>query len=99
MAVLDGASDRPDGQQKTPLEAAATPNLDALVRRGTLGSMYTVGKGIAPESDAGVFSLLGYDPLQTHLSRGVVESSGARADFNEGHLALRAGFATVRGEK
>ena len=61
--------------------------------------MYTVGKGIAPESDAGVFSLLGYDPLQTHLSRGVVESIGARVDFNEGDLALRAGFATVEGDK
>jgi 2,3-bisphosphoglycerate-independent phosphoglycerate mutase len=99
MAVLDGASDRPDDQQKTPLEAAATPNLDALVRRGALGSMYTVGKGIAPESDAGVFSLLGYDPLQIHLSRGVVESIGAGVDFREGDLALRAGFATVEGDK
>jgi 2,3-bisphosphoglycerate-independent phosphoglycerate mutase len=99
MAVLDGASDRPDGQQKTPLEAAATPNLDALARRGTLGSMYTVGKGIAPESDAGVFSLLGYDPLQIHLSRGVVESIGASVDFHEGDLALRAGFATAEGDK
>jgi len=99
MAVLDGASDRPDGQQKTPLEATATPNLDALVRRGALGSMYTVGKGIAPESDAGVFSLLGYDPLQIHLSRGVVESIGARVDCHEGDLALRAGFATVERDK
>jgi len=99
MAVLDGASDRPDGQQKTPLEAAATPNLDTLVGRGALGSMYTVGKGIAPESDAGVFSLLGYDPLQIHLSRGVVESIGAGVDFHEGDLALRAGFATVEGDK
>jgi 2,3-bisphosphoglycerate-independent phosphoglycerate mutase len=99
MAVLDGASDRPDRQQKTPLEAAATTNLDALVRRGALGSMYTVGKGIAPESDAGVFSLLGYDPLQIHLSRGVVESIGAGVEFHEGDLALRAGFATVEGDK
>src|SRR5438093_167809 len=78
MVVLDGASDRPDGEWKTPLEAATTPNLDALVQRGALGSMYTVGKGIAPESDAGVFSLLGYDPLQIHISRGVVESIGAK---------------------
>jgi 2,3-bisphosphoglycerate-independent phosphoglycerate mutase len=98
MVVLDGASDRPsDG--KTPLESATTPNLDALVRKGVLGSMYTVGKGIAPESDAGVFSLLGYDPLQTHLSRGVVESIGAGVDFHDGDLALRAGFATVDGDK
>jgi 2,3-bisphosphoglycerate-independent phosphoglycerate mutase len=98
MVVLDGASDRP-GDDKTPLGAAATPNLDALVRRGALGSMYTVGKGIAPESDAGVFSLLGYDPLQVHLSRGVVESIGAGVDFHYGDLALRAGFATVEGDK
>jgi len=98
MAVLDGASDRP-GDGKTPLEAAATPNLDTLTRRGSLGSMYTVGKGIAPESDAGVFSLLGYDPLQIHLSRGVVEAIGAGVDFHDGDLALRAGFATVDGDK
>jgi 2,3-bisphosphoglycerate-independent phosphoglycerate mutase len=99
MAVVDGASDRPDGKQKTPLEAAATPNLDTLARRGALGSMYTVGKGIAPESDAGVFSLLGYDPLQIHLSRGVVESIGAGVEFHDGDLALRAGFATVDEDK
>jgi 2,3-bisphosphoglycerate-independent phosphoglycerate mutase len=99
MAVLDGASDRPNGKQKTPLEAAATPNLDVLVQRGALSSMYTVGKGIAPESDAGVFSLLGYDPLQIHLSRGVVESIGAGVEFHDGDLALRAGFATVDEDK
>jgi len=98
VAVLDGASDRP-GDGKTPLEAATTPNLDAITRRGALGSMHTVGKGIAPESDAGVFSLLGYDPLQIHLSRGVVEAIGAGADFHDGDLALRAGFATVHGDK
>jgi 2,3-bisphosphoglycerate-independent phosphoglycerate mutase len=98
MAVLDGASDRPTNG-KTPLEAASTLNLDTLTRRGTLGSMYTVGKGIAPESDAGVFSLLGYDPLQIHLSRGVVEAIGAGVEFHDGDLALRAGFATVDGDR
>src|SRR6266508_5481694 len=98
MVVLDGASDRL-GTEPTPLESARTPNLDALVRRGVLGTMYTVGKGIAPESDAGVFSLLGYDPLRIHLSRGVVEAIGAGVVFHDGDLALRAGFATVDGDK
>ena len=98
MVVLDGASDRP-GARMTPLEAANTPHLDALVRRGSLGAVYTVGRGIAPESDAGVFSLLGYDPLQTRLSRGVVEAIGAGVRFPDGDLALRAGFATVEGEQ
>jgi len=98
MVVLDGASGR-IGTTKSPLEAASTPNLDALAGRGGMGWMYTVGEGIAPESDAGVFSLLGYDPLETHLSRGVVEALGAGVEFHDGDLALRAGFATVKGDK
>lgn len=98
MVVLDGASDSP-GLEKTPLEEAQTPNMDGLVQKGTLGLMYTVGQGIAPESDAGVFSLLGYDPIETHLSRGVVEALGAGVPFHDGDLALRAGFATVTGDK
>ncbi len=98
MVVLDGASDKP-GSQPTPLETAKTPHLDSLVKTGKLGMLYTVGKGIAPESDAGVFSLLGYDPLSIHLSRGVVETIGADLEFHDGDLALRAGFATVEGDK
>ena len=98
MVVLDGASGRV-GITKSPLESASTPNLDALTGRGTMGRMYTVGEGIAPESDAGVFSLLGYDPLETHLSRGVVEALGAGVEFHDGDLALRAGFATVKADK
>src|SRR5436309_9115017 len=98
MVVLDGASGRV-GATKSPLEEASAPNLDALAGRGSMGRMYTVGEGIAPESDAGVFSLLGYDPLETHLSRGVVEALGAGVEFHEGDLALRAGFATVKTDK
>ena len=98
MVVLDGASGR-IGPSKTALQAASTPNLDSLAQRGAIGQMYTVGKGIAPESDAGVFSLLGYDPLKTHLSRGVVETLGGGVEFHEGDLALRAGFATIKGDK
>jgi len=98
MVVLDGASDRP-GPEKTPLEIAQTPNLDSLVKRGSLGQLHTVGQGIAPESDAGVFSLLGYDPLTTPISRGVVEALGANLPFHDGDLAFRAGFATVEGDR
>ncbi|TMI38162.1 hypothetical protein E6H23_10665, partial [Candidatus Bathyarchaeota archaeon] len=97
MVVVDGAGDREDSSP-TPLEAARTPNLDKLASMGTLGLLYTVGKGIAPESDAGVFSLLGYDPLSTHLARGVVEVLGSGVAFENGDLALRAGFATVEGD-
>ena len=61
---LDGLGDDliPALDDRTPLEAAPTPHLDALARRGRTGTVVTVGQGIAPESDIGVFGILGYDP-------------------------------------
>ncbi len=95
--ILDGVGDKPVPEygNKTPLEVAKTPNLDAYAKRGAMGTLYTVGSGIAPESDAGVFSLLSYDPTKLHLSRGVVEAIGSGLDFKDGDLALRCNFATV----
>ncbi len=96
--ILDGVGDLPFPQREnqTPLEAAATPNLDKLTANGTMGIVYTVKRGFAPESDAGVFSLLSYDPSRLDLSRGVVEALGAGIDFRDGDLALRCNFATVQ---
>jgi 2,3-bisphosphoglycerate-independent phosphoglycerate mutase len=98
FVVLDGVGDRPtpEFENKTPLEAALTPNLDLLATKGKTGMVYTVKRGIAPESDAGVFSLLSYDPSRLNLSRGVVEAMGAGIDFKNGDLALRCNFATVQ---
>ena len=95
--ILDGVSDRktPEYSASTPLEAALTPNLDRLTSLGRMGNLYTVSRGIAPESDAGVFSLLSYDPSRLDLSRGVVEALGSGMQFREGDLALRCNFATV----
>ena len=94
---MDGVGDlpTPEFENKTPLEAASTPNLDKLAVKGQLGIAYSVKRGIAPESDAGVFSLLSYDPSRLDLSRGVVEAMGSGIDFKTGDLALRCNFATV----
>ncbi len=94
---LDGLGDDPipelDG--RTPLEAAETPNLDALAARGATGTVVTVGPGIAPESDIGVFGILGYDPHEEHPGRGVLEALGIGMDFRDGDLAYRINFATA----
>ncbi|MCK4933262.1 phosphoglycerate mutase, partial [Candidatus Bathyarchaeota archaeon] len=89
--------DRPSKvlEGKTPLEVAETPNLDFLAREGKTGLMYTVGKGIAPESDVAVMSILGYDPFKFNTGRGIVEAIGANLAFRDGDLALRCNFATV----
>lgn len=95
--LLDGVGDRPNPELNytTPLDAALTPNLDALARQGVKGLVYPVGQGIAPESDIAVFSMLGYDVQAEYPGRGVIEAVGLDLDFQSGDLAVRANFATV----
>jgi 2,3-bisphosphoglycerate-independent phosphoglycerate mutase len=54
-----------------------------------------VGKGIAPESDIAVISLLGYDAHKYYTGRGPLESFAEGLSVQEGNLALRVNFATV----
>ncbi|MDQ7843739.1 MAG: alkaline phosphatase family protein [Armatimonadota bacterium] len=95
--ILDGLGDRPSpalGGQ-TPLEAAPTPHLDRLAAEGRQGTVITVGKGVAPESDVAVMAILGYDPLRYHAGRGPLEALGSGLPFKDGDLALRGNFATL----
>jgi 2,3-bisphosphoglycerate-independent phosphoglycerate mutase len=80
---------------KTPLEVAETPNMDSLAKTGKTGLMYSVQKGVAPESDVAVISLLGYDPFKYSTGRGVIEAAGAGLKMKDGDLALRCNFATL----
>jgi len=95
--AIDGMGDLPIKalNNKTPLETAETPNLNALAQNGKTGLMYTVGKGIAPESDAAVISLLGYDPFKYSTGRGAIEAVGAGIPMKNGDISLRCNFATV----
>jgi 2,3-bisphosphoglycerate-independent phosphoglycerate mutase len=96
--LLDGIGDLPHSSLNdlTPLEAAYTPNLDALARNGAMGRVISVGKRIAPQSDIAVFNMLGYSFKDgSYVGRGVIESIGCNIDFRDGDLALRGNFATV----
>ncbi len=98
--VIDGMGDLPIEElgDRTPLEAAETPNMDFLAKAGKTGLMYAVGRGVAPESDVAVVSILGYDPFKYEVSRGVLEALGADLPFEDGDLALRCNFATLGSE-
>ena len=92
--ILDGAPDGFD-RMDTALELADKPNLDELASRGRCGLSYIIGRGIAPESDAAVLSLLGYDPRKYYTGRGPLEALGAGLNLPDGGVALRANYATV----
>ncbi len=96
LVVLDGAADRanPELGGMTPLQYANMPRLKAFARGASKGMMYSVGKGIAPESDAAIFSILGYK-VSDYTGRGPLEAFGAGLNVGEGALGVRCNFATI----
>jgi 2,3-bisphosphoglycerate-independent phosphoglycerate mutase len=99
LIVLDGLGDRPHPATggRSPVDSAATANLDRMTSTGSIGDVVVVGPGIAPESDAGVFALLGYDPVHDSPGRGVLEALGVEIPLGGEDVALRLNFATVDG--
>lgn len=93
--VLDGVADKPE-DGPTSLEAARKPALDEVARRAKCGLMYPIEEGVAPESDAAVMSILGYNPHEEYTGRGPLEAVGAGLTLREGfEVAFRANFATI----
>jgi 2,3-bisphosphoglycerate-independent phosphoglycerate mutase len=100
FVVMDGLGDRPIKEfgNKTPLEAAKKPNMDALAKRGICGMMHTIGPGITPGSDVAHLSLFGLDPHKHYHGRGPIEACGAGIPLKEGDIAFRANAGTVDGK-
>ena len=93
--VIDGVADSLS-DPVTTLEASRKPGLDWIAKNGVCGVMYTVEKGIAPESDEAVISILGYNPHEVYTGRGPLEALGVGLVFTEGYeVVFRANFATV----
>jgi len=99
LIVIDGLGDRsiPLLGNKTPLEAAKTPNLDFLAKNGICGLVlpFKFPQQENPESDTCHLALFGCDPKIYYLGRGPYEVAGIGMDLKKGDIALRMNFGTV----
>ena len=97
LVVMDGVGDIATKEQGylTPLEAAHTPNLDALSKNAAQGRMLPLAPGITPGSGPGHLGLFGYDPLEHQVGRGVIEALGLGLELKPGDVAARANFCTL----
>ncbi|MDE6422060.1 MAG: cofactor-independent phosphoglycerate mutase, partial [Muribaculaceae bacterium] len=93
----DGMADEPcaalNGQ--TPLEAADTPALDELARRGRCGLLATVPPGFQPGSEIAHLSLLGYNLPEVFEGRGTLEAASMGVEIAPGEMAMRCNFICI----
>ncbi len=97
IIVPDGAADDPQEQLagKTPLEAAATPNMDRIGIEGRQGVVRTVPDGMEPGSDVAQMSLLGYDPQRYYSGRAPIEAAARGIPLGLHDWVFRCNMVTV----
>jgi len=96
LLVMDGVGGLPrEAGGPTELQAAASPNLDAIAAEGCCGLLDNVLPGITPGSGPAHLSLFGYDPFQYDIGRGLLAALGIGFPIEEGDLAARINFCSI----
>jgi len=94
----DGMSDKNLDELggKTPLQAAKTPNMDFMARRGMLGLAKTVPEGYTPGSDVANLSVFGYDPRSCYTGRSPLEAASIGVELGPQDVAFRVNLVNLR---
>lgn len=97
ILVGDGMGDYPvpELNNKTPLEVANTPVMDAIAARGELFLLHTVPAGYPPGSDVANLSLIGYQPEQFYTGRSPLEAASMNVVLGIDDIAFRCNLVTL----
>ncbi|MDF2906494.1 MAG: apgM [Herbinix sp.] len=100
VVLGDGMADEPLAalDNRTPLMAANTPQLDQLAKKSELGIAYTIPEGMKPGSDTANLAVLGYNPRVYYSGRSPLEALSIGVDMKPSDIALRCNIVTLSDE-
>lgn len=101
IVLGDGMADEPISElnQKTPLEVADKPNIDALAKSGEVGLAYMVPQGMSPGSDTANLSVMGYNPKIYYSGRSPLEALSIGVDMEPTDISFRCNVVTLSEEE
>ena len=96
LVVGDGMADYPvpELDNKTPLQVAFKPNMDAIAAKGRSGLLKTIPEGFSSGSDTAILSVLGYDPKRLCVGRGALEAAARGIELGQDDVAFRCNLIT-----
>ena len=99
--LADGMADEalPELGGLTPLEAAATPGMDEIARRGINGSFLTLPDGLPTSSDVANMSVLGFQPEDNYPGRGPIEAVSQGIKLGPDDIAWRCNLVYVSDDR
>jgi len=97
VIIPDGCADESQESldNKTPLQAADTPAMDAVAAAGVVGRSSNVPDSLPPGSDVANLSLLGYDPLEHFTGRAPLEAAAQGIELGPEDWAVRCNLVTI----
>lgn len=100
VLIGDGMSDYSLKElgNKTPLQAAKTPNMDFMAKKGIVGTVKTIPEGLPSGSGVANLNVLGYDPHLYYTGRGPIEAANMGITLGENDIAFRCNLITTKGD-
>jgi 2,3-bisphosphoglycerate-independent phosphoglycerate mutase len=97
VLLCDGMADTPVPSlgDKTPMQAAKKPNMDALAKKSIVGMCKTVADGLKPGSDVANLSVMGYDARTCYSGRSPLEAANLGIELKDNQIAMRCNLVTL----
>ena len=101
VMLCDGMADKPFEAlgNKTPMELAKKPTMDALCKKGEIGLVKTVQDGMKPGSDVANLAVLGYDAKKYYSGRSPLEAASIGINLSDTDVTFRCNLVTLSDEE